>query len=118
MPFRPQDYPLAPLEEDCALLKTVLDDIIHIECGEEMLTKVRRPRGRIGCASVRLLGGMKGPSQVLRQPPLGLTVMLCCPAAAQEDQDACAVLSEPPRRRGEGAEGRFVCMMDEAHERE
>jgi hypothetical protein len=36
-----QDYSLAPLEEDCNLLRTVLDDVLAIECGEELLSKVQ-----------------------------------------------------------------------------
>ena len=36
-----QDYPLAPLEDDCKLLGALLDDCLKIEVGDELFKKVR-----------------------------------------------------------------------------
>jgi hypothetical protein len=36
-----QDYPLAPLEDDCKLLRNLLDDCLRIEVGENLFSKVR-----------------------------------------------------------------------------
>lgn len=35
-----QDYPLAPLEDDCKLLGALLDDCLKIEVGDELFEKV------------------------------------------------------------------------------
>ena len=38
--FLTQDYPLAPLEDDCKLLRNLLDDCLRIEVGENLFVKV------------------------------------------------------------------------------
>lgn len=38
----PQEYPLAPLEDDCKLLGALLDDCLKIEVGDELFQKVSR----------------------------------------------------------------------------
>ena len=35
-----QDYPLAPLEDNCKLLGSLLDDCLRIEVGDELFEKV------------------------------------------------------------------------------
>lgn len=92
-PKSPQDYPLAPLEEDCTLLRTVLDEILEIECGEEITTKVPNPQA--ACTSA-------GPLPLRRQIGSFPCLTLLVRAAAEENQDAGLVLPEPPRgcRRG------------------
>lgn len=34
-----QEYPLAPLEEDCKLLGSLLDDCLRIEVGDHLFSK-------------------------------------------------------------------------------
>lgn len=46
-----EDYPMAPLEDDCRLLKSLLDDCLRIETGEEFFQKVERIRQLAGCAA-------------------------------------------------------------------
>ena len=46
-----QDYPLAPLEDNCKLLGSLLDDCLRIEVGDELFEKVSL-RGLFMCASV------------------------------------------------------------------
>jgi len=46
-----EDYPMAPLEDDCRLLKSLLDDCLRIETGEEFFNKVERIRELAGCAA-------------------------------------------------------------------
>lgn len=36
----PQEYPLAPLEDDCKLLGSLLDDCLRIEVGDDLFAKV------------------------------------------------------------------------------
>lgn len=45
------DYPLAPLEDDCKLLGSLLDDCLKIEVGDELFQKVERIRSLAHCAS-------------------------------------------------------------------
>mmetsp|Transcript_31601 Transcript_31601/g.100786 ORF Transcript_31601/g.100786 Transcript_31601/m.100786 type:complete len:110 (-) Transcript_31601:524-853(-) len=37
-----EEYPLAPLEDDCRLLKSLLDDSLRIEVGEGLMGKLDR----------------------------------------------------------------------------
>jgi hypothetical protein len=43
---RPQDYTLAPLEDDCKLLGSMLDDCLRNEVGEELYSKASTPSAR------------------------------------------------------------------------
>lgn len=44
-------YSLAPLEDDCKLLGTLLDDCLKEEVGEELFKKLERVRALAQCAS-------------------------------------------------------------------
>ncbi|GMH36089.1 hypothetical protein BSKO_03957 [Bryopsis sp. KO-2023] len=46
-----QEYPLAPLEDDCKLLGSLLDDCLRLEIGEEDFQKVESIRVLASCAS-------------------------------------------------------------------
>eukprot|EP00191_Tetraselmis_sp_GSL018_P008436 CAMPEP_0177617302 /NCGR_PEP_ID=MMETSP0419_2-20121207/24781_1 /TAXON_ID=582737 /ORGANISM="Tetraselmis sp., Strain GSL018" /LENGTH=105 /DNA_ID=CAMNT_0019115747 /DNA_START=204 /DNA_END=518 /DNA_ORIENTATION=+ len=46
-----EDYPLAPLEDDCRLLKSLLDDCLRIEVSDEFFQKLERIRMLASCAA-------------------------------------------------------------------
>jgi len=46
-----EDYPLAPLEDDCRLLKSLLDGCLRIEASDEFFQKVERIRTLAQCSS-------------------------------------------------------------------
>lgn len=46
-----EDYSLAPLQDDCALLGALLDDCLRSEVGAELFNKVERIRSLAQCAA-------------------------------------------------------------------
>lgn len=45
------EYSLAPLEDDCKLLGSLLDDCLKEEVGDELFKKLERVRALAQCAS-------------------------------------------------------------------
>mmetsp|Transcript_15331 Transcript_15331/g.38379 ORF Transcript_15331/g.38379 Transcript_15331/m.38379 type:complete len:1041 (+) Transcript_15331:121-3243(+) len=60
-----EDYSVAPLEEDCNLLKTVLDDVLAIECGEELLAKLKKIKMLSLCSQNLRMVAETGASDIL-----------------------------------------------------
>ncbi|CAG9464223.1 unnamed protein product [Pedinophyceae sp. YPF-701] len=47
-----EDYPMAPLDEDCRLLGSLLDDTLRIEVGDVLFEKIGRIRGMAQAAAM------------------------------------------------------------------
>ncbi|KAK9905656.1 hypothetical protein WJX75_003995 [Coccomyxa subellipsoidea] len=61
------EYPLAPLEEDCKLLGSLLDDCLRIEVGDHLFSKLETVRTLAHCASSLSQKGDKEASSFLSE---------------------------------------------------
>lgn len=60
-----EELDMAPLEDDCKLLQSLLDECLRLELGEELFSKIERIRALATCAA-----------QLAKKHDVGASVML------------------------------------------